>query len=237
MKIAIIGYGKMGKEIEKLALQQGHEVLLKIDKENWNDFKSSKFKQVDVAIEFSVPENAYQNILHCFNANVPVVSGTTGWLKDFENVVEICKSEGQTFFYASNFSLGVNILFKINEYLAGIMNKYPDYKVNIQETHHTQKLDAPSGTAISLAKSLIHNIDRLNQWEKGNTQNENSIPVISYREGSVTGNHKVNYESSFDKISLEHDAKSRQGFAMGAILAAEFIHNKKGFFTMDDLLT
>ncbi|MFO7829607.1 MAG: 4-hydroxy-tetrahydrodipicolinate reductase [Bacteroidales bacterium] len=236
MKIVIIGYGKMGKEIEKMALQQGHEIILKIDQDNRKEFESDQFKQADVAIEFSNPENAYQNILQCFKADVPVVSGTTGWMNDFEKAVEVCKSENKTFFYASNFSLGVNIFFKVNEYLAKMMDNYSDYKVNIEETHHTQKLDAPSGTAISLAKGVINNIGRLSKWEKENTQNENSIPVASFREGSVPGNHKVIYESSFDKICIEHDAKSRQGFAMGAILAAEFIHNKKGYFTMDDLL-
>ncbi|HSH50606.1 MAG TPA: 4-hydroxy-tetrahydrodipicolinate reductase [Bacteroidales bacterium] len=236
MKIVIIGYGKMGKEIEKLALQQGHEIILKIDLNNLKDFNSEKFKQADVAIEFSNPENAYQNILQCFKANIPVVSGTTGWMDDFKKAVKISKSENKTFFYASNFSLGVNIFFKVNEYLAKIMDKYSDYKVNIEETHHTQKLDAPSGTAISLAKGVINNIGRLNKWEKENIQNENSIPVASFREGKVPGNHKVIYESAFDKICIEHNAKSRQGFAMGAILAAEFIRDKKGYFTMDDLI-
>ncbi|MDK2977973.1 MAG: 4-hydroxy-tetrahydrodipicolinate reductase [Bacteroidales bacterium] len=236
MKIVIIGYGKMGKEIEKLALQHGHEIILKIDLNNKKDFESEKFKQADVAIEFSNPENAYQNILQCFKANIPVVSGTTGWMHDFEKAVKICKSEDKTFFYASNFSLGVNIFFRVNEYLAKIMDKYSDYKVHIEETHHTQKLDAPSGTAISLAKGVINNIGRLNKWEKENTQNANSIPVVSFREGNVPGNHKVIYESPFDKICIEHDAKSRQGFAMGALLAAEFIQDKKGYFTMDDLI-
>lgn len=236
MKIAIIGYGRMGKEIEKLALQRGHEITLKIDQGNWEEVVSDEFKKVDVAIEFTHPESAYQNILHCFKADIPVVSGTTGWMDHFEKAVEMCKSEGKTFFYASNFSLGVNLFFKVNEFLACLMENYTDYKVNIEETHHTKKLDAPSGTAVSLAKGIINNMSRINKWEKEKADETNVIPVKSYRTGNVHGNHKVTYESEFDKITIEHDAKSRLGFALGAVLAAEFIYNKKGFFTMDDLI-
>ncbi len=236
MKIAIIGYGRMGKEIEKLALQRGHKIIFTIDQNNWKEVKSENFKQADVAIEFTHPESAYQNILHCFKANVPVVSGTTGWMDNLEKAIELCKSERKTFFYASNFSLGVNLFFKVNDYLAQLMDNYPDYKVNIEETHHTKKLDAPSGTAISLAKGIIKNINRVNQWKKENAEDVGIVPVKSFRIGNVSGNHKVMYESAFDKITIEHDAKNRIGFALGAVLAAEFIYNKKGFYTMNDLI-
>ncbi|MFO7843886.1 MAG: 4-hydroxy-tetrahydrodipicolinate reductase [Bacteroidales bacterium] len=236
MKIAIIGYGRMGKEIEKLALQRGHEITLKIDQNNGEEIESAKFKQVDVAIEFTHPESAYQNILHCFKADIPVVSGTTGWMDAMEKIIEKCKKEGKTFFYASNFSLGVNLFFKVNEYLARLMNNYPDYKITVEETHHTKKIDAPSGTAISIANGIIKNMSRVNKWEKESTKEDAVIPVKSYRTGNVPGNHQVIYESEFDKITLEHDAKSRLGFALGAVLAAELIHDKKGFFTMDDLI-
>ncbi|HKL07127.1 MAG TPA: 4-hydroxy-tetrahydrodipicolinate reductase [Bacteroidales bacterium] len=236
MKIAIIGYGRMGKEIEKLALQRGHEIIFKIDQNNWEEIESDKFNQVDVAIEFTHPESAYQNILHCFKSAIPVVSGTTGWMDDMGKVIEKCNKEGKTFFYASNFSLGVNLFFKVNEYLARLMNNYPDYNISVEETHHTKKLDAPSGTAISIANGIIKNMRRVNKWEKESTKENDVIPVKSYRTGNVPGNHQVIYESEFDKITLEHDAKSRLGFALGAVLAAELIHDKKGFFTMDDLI-
>jgi 4-hydroxy-tetrahydrodipicolinate reductase len=226
----------MGKEIEKLALQRGHEITFKIDQNNWEEIESAKFKQVDVAIEFTHPESAYQNISHCFKADIPVVSGTTGWMDAMEKIIEKCKNQGKTFFYASNFSLGVNLFFKVNEYLARLMNNYPDYKITVEETHHTKKLDAPSGTAISIANGIIKNMRRVNKWEKESTNENAAIPVKSYRTGNVPGNHQVIYESEFDKITLEHDAKSRLGFALGAVLAAELIHDKKGFFTMDDLI-
>ncbi|MEE4197146.1 MAG: 4-hydroxy-tetrahydrodipicolinate reductase [Bacteroidales bacterium] len=236
MKIAIIGYGKMGREIEKSALQRGHEVVLKIDHNNRGEFESEKFKQADVAVEFTHPQSAYQNILQCFQANVPVVSGTTGWTEDLERAVEKCKSEEKTFFYASNFSLGVNLFFKVNEYLAQLMDAYPDYNVSVEETHHKQKLDAPSGTAITLATTIIENLHRVKTWNKDSVDQLDVIPVKSYRTGNIPGNHKVTYESGFDRITLEHDAKSRIGFALGAVLAAEYIHHKKGFYTMDDLI-
>lgn len=236
MKIAIIGYGRMGKEIEKLALQRGHEIVLKIDQNNWEAIDSAEFQQLDAAIEFTHPESACQNILKCFKSNIPVVSGTTGWMNELTKVIEKCRTEGKTFFYASNFSIGVNLFFKVNEFLAGLMNNYPDYNVNIEETHHTKKLDAPSGTAISLADGIIKNINKIKKWEKENAASDEIIPVKSYRTGNIPGNHKVTYESGFDKITIEHDAKSRHGFALGAVLAAEFIHGKKGFFTMDDMI-
>ena len=236
MNIAIVGYGKMGKEIEQIALDRGHHILLKIDENNINSITPHDFKDIEVAIEFTMPESAFSNISLCLDNNIPVVSGTTGWLHKIDDVITRCNKEGKTFFYASNFSLGVNLFFKLNEHLAKMMNKFPDYNVIIEETHHTQKLDAPSGTAITLANGLIENIDRKNLWEKENSGSNDSIAVKSFREGNVPGNHKVIYDSSFDKIVIEHDAKSRKGFALGAVLSAEFIVDKKGYFTMNDLL-
>lgn len=236
MNIAIIGYGKMGKEIESLAQSRGHKIVLRIDKNNIDSINSDDFKNVDAAIEFSRPEGAYSNIMLCFENNVPVVSGTTGWLEKLDEVIKKCEQENKTFFYASNFSLGVNLFFRLNKHLAQIMNMFPDYDVKIEETHHTQKLDAPSGTAITLAEGIIENIDRKMKWEKENVLSNESIAIQSFREGNVPGNHKIIYESDFDKIMIEHDAKSRKGFALGAVLAAEYIVNKKGYFTMNDLL-
>ncbi|MCD4832258.1 MAG: 4-hydroxy-tetrahydrodipicolinate reductase [Bacteroidales bacterium] len=236
MNIAIIGYGKMGKEIEKLAQERNHNVVLRVDENNIKSLTKDDFSNVDVAIEFSVPESAFPNINLCFDNNIPVVSGTTGWLEKFDDVLERCKNENKTFFYASNYSIGVNLFFKLNKHLAKMMNNFTDYNVRVEETHHTQKLDAPSGTAITLAEGLIENIERKNNWEKEQENSDNTIAVKSFREGNVPGNHKIIYDSSFDKITIEHDAKSRKGFALGAILAAEFIISKKGYYSMDDLL-
>jgi 4-hydroxy-tetrahydrodipicolinate reductase len=236
MNIAIFGYGRMGKEIEKLALERNHNVILRIDENNIKSINKDSFSNVDVVVEFSTPENAFNNINLCLDNNIPVVSGTTGWLNKFDNILNRCKTEDKTFFYASNYSVGVNILFKLNNYLAQIMDNFPDYNVEIDETHHIQKIDAPSGTAITLAEGIIDNNKRIKNWEKENTNSESSMPIKSFREGSVPGNHKIIYESSFDKITIEHDAKSRKGFALGAILAAEFIIGKKGYYTMNDLL-
>lgn len=236
MNIAIIGYGKMGKEIEKLAQERNHNVVLRVDENNIKSLTKDDFSNVDVAIEFSVPESAFSNINLCFDNNIPVVSGTTGWLEKFDDVLERCKNENKTFFYASNYSIGVNLFFKLNKHLAKMMNNFTDYNVRVEETHHTQKLDAPSGTAITLAEGLIENIERKNNWEKEQENSDNTIAVKSFREGNVPGNHKIIYDSSFDKITIEHDAKSRKGFALGAILAAEFIISKKGYYSMDDLL-
>ncbi|MDA3952945.1 MAG: 4-hydroxy-tetrahydrodipicolinate reductase [Bacteroidales bacterium] len=236
MNIAIIGYGRMGKEIEQIALNRGHKVLLKIDEDNVSTVNKDDFKNVDVAIEFTVPESAFSNINLCYKYNIPVVSGTTGWLNKFDIIIDKCKKENQTFFYASNYSIGVNLFFKLNENLAKLMNNFSDYNVEVEETHHTEKVDTPSGTAITIADSLIQNIARKNKWIEENENSTNSIAVKSYREGNVFGNHKIIYESEFDKIMIEHDAKSRKGFALGAVLAAEFIANKKGYYTMNDLL-
>ena len=235
MKIALIGYGKMGHAIEQIALQRGHEIVSVIDVNNQEDFTSDAFKSADVAIEFSMPAVAMDNYRRAFAAGVPVVSGTTGWLEHLPEIKEACKA-GQTFFYASNFSLGVNIFFALNKYLAKIMNDFPAYDVRMVETHHVHKLDAPSGTAITLAEGLIDNIERKNKWVEGIEPAEDEIGICSVREGEVPGIHTVIYESDVDTISITHDAKSRMGFALGAVIAAEFTCGKKGFLTMQDML-
>ena len=235
MKIALIGYGKMGHAIEQIALQRGHEIVSVIDVNNQEDFTSDAFKSANVAIEFSMPAVAMDNYRRAFAAGVPVVSGTTGWLDHLPEIKEACKA-GQTFFYASNFSLGVNIFFALNKYLAKIMNDFPAYDVRMVETHHVHKLDAPSGTAITLAEGLIDNIERKNKWVEGKEPAEDEIGICSVREGEVPGIHTVIYESDVDTISITHDAKSRMGFALGAVIAAEFTCGKKGFLTMQDML-
>ena len=235
MKIALIGYGKMGHAIEQIALQRGHEIVSVIDVNNQEDFTSDAFKSADVAIEFSMPAVAMDNYRRAFAAGVPVVSGTTGWLEHLPEIKEACKA-GQTFFYVSNFSLGVNIFFALNKYLAKIMNDFPAYDVRMVETHHVHKLDAPSGTAITLAEGLIDNIERKNKWVEGKEPAEDEIGICSVREGEVPGIHTVIYESDVDTISITHDAKSRMGFALGAVIAAEFTCGKKGFLTMQDML-
>ena len=236
MKIAIIGYGKMGKEIEKIATERGHQIKFKFDVNNTKDFTVENLKKTDVVIEFTTPEAAYNNFLKCFEANVPVVSGTTGWLSNLEDIKNRCKNQKQTFFYASNFSLGVNIFFKVNQFLAKIMNSQKDYEIEMSETHHIYKLDAPSGTAISLANDILQNIDRKNNWTKEQPKN-NEIKIESIREGEVFGIHQINYTSEMDKIEIKHELKNRASLSLGAVLAAEFLLNKKGFFTMNDLLS
>lgn len=237
MKIALIGYGKMGKTIEQIALSRGHEIVARIDVHNSDKFESEAFASADVAIEFSTPESAFDNYLKCFKADVPVVSGTTGWLMKMNEVKEICQKYGKTFFYASNFSIGVNVFFEVNKYLARLMNRLEDYKVDITEIHHIHKLDAPSGTAITIAEGITDEIDRLNGWAFADKEPaEDKIPMTSIREGEVPGTHTVRYTSAVDEIELKHEAKSREGFALGAVIAAEFTVGKKGFLNMQDLL-
>ena len=236
MKIALIGYGKMGHEIEKIALQRGHEIVCTIDINENDKFNSPEFKSADVAIEFTSPDSALQNYRSAFAANVPVVSGTTGWLEHLGEIKQACKTDGKTFFYASNFSLGVNIFFALNNYLAKIMNQFPDYDVRMEETHHIHKLDAPSGTAITLAEGILDNLDRKKSWLLDETKNENELQIKALREGEAPGLHTVIYESEADSIRITHDAKSRKGFALGAVLAAEFTKDKKGFLGMKDML-
>ncbi len=236
MKIALIGYGKMGKEIEQVALSRGHQIVSIIDVNTIENFDSEEFKSADVAIEFSQPAVAFENYKKCFVANVPVVAGTTGWLENLCTIKEICAREGKTFFYASNYSVGVNIFFAVNKYLARIMNNFPGYEVSMEEIHHIHKLDAPSGTAISLAEGIIENLDRKGSWTIEEPVTDPSVLHIrSLREGEVPGIHEVTYESEADIISIKHDAKSRKGFALGAVIAAEFTKGKKGFLTMQDI--
>ncbi len=236
MKIALIGYGKMGKEIEKIAIKRKHEILFKFDVSNKDDFTIKNLKKTDVAIEFTQPESAYKNYLKCFEANIPIVSGTTGWLDKLPNVKSQCEQNNQTFFYASNFSLGVNIFFKLNKNLAKLMNNVEAYDTSISETHHTEKKDAPSGTAISLAEDLIKNFNKKQIWVKENAVNDTELVIRSIREDKVPGLHTIKYESDVDYIEITHSAKNRKGFALGAVLAAEFTQNNKGFLTMNDLL-
>lgn len=236
MKIALIGYGKMGKEIEKIALKRGHEIVSIIDDKSVDEFDTPRFASADVAIEFTTPATAYDNFMKAFDNNIPVVSGTTGWLDRLSEIKEICKNDGKTFFYASNFSLGVNIFFAVNEYLAKIMNQFTDYEVSMEEIHHIHKLDAPSGTGITLAEGILQNIDRKSKWSLDKATLSTDLVINSLREGEVPGIHEVFYESDADIISIKHDAKNRKGFALGAVLAAEFSHDKKGFLGMKDML-
>ena len=236
MKAALIGYGKMGKTIEKILIERGHSIVSIIDVDNPDDFQSDAFKNADVAIEFTFPSSAFENYLKCFAAHVPVVSGTTGWLEHLEKVKAICEKEGKTFFYASNFSLGVNILFAVNQYLANLMNNFPQYDVSMSETHHIHKLDAPSGTAIVLAQDIFRQVERKKQWTLAKTDDPADLTIEAIREGEVPGIHEITYESDVDCIQIKHSSKSRLGLALGAVLAAEFTVGKKGFLGMNDLL-
>jgi 4-hydroxy-tetrahydrodipicolinate reductase len=236
MNIALIGYGKMGKEIEQIALERGHKVPLIIDINNQNEFSIENLKKIDTAIEFTKPETAINNIRKCFEASTPVVCGTTGWLEHFETIKEECTKGGKTFFYSSNYSLGVNIFFKLNQFLSKIMNNLPQYEVSMEEVHHTQKLDAPSGTAITLANDIINNLDRKTKWQLDAQDSPEALKISAVRRGTVPGIHTIKYDSPVDYIEMTHSAYSRKGFALGAVIAAEFIAGKKGCFSMDDIL-
>jgi 4-hydroxy-tetrahydrodipicolinate reductase len=226
----------MGKAIEKIVLERGHQVVSIIDVDNRDDFQSDAFKSADVAIEFSAPSAAFDNFLACFAADIPVVAGTTGWLARMEEVRALCEKEGKTFFYASNYSIGVNLFFALNKYLAKLMNGFPAYDVRLSETHHVHKLDAPSGTAITLAEDLLERVDRKTQWTLKETGDPADLVIVALREDEVPGIHEIRYDSAVDYIHLKHSAKSRAGFALGAVLAAEFTAGKKGFLGMNDLL-
>lgn len=236
MKIALIGYGKMGKTIEQIALGRGHQIVSVVDINNPEEIRSDNFKRADVAIEFTTPATALGNYMNSFAAGVPVVSGTTGWLDRIGEVKEMCEKEGKTFFYASNFSIGVNIFFALNKHLAKIMNNFPGYDVKMMETHHIHKLDAPSGTAITLAEGILDTLDRKDRWTLETASQPTDLPIHAIREGEVPGIHEITYESDVDTISIKHDAKSRAGFALGAVVAAEFTAGKKGFLGMEDML-
>lgn len=235
MKIALIGYGKMGHEIERIALARGHEIVQTIDVNNLTDMDSERFCSADVVIEFTRPDSALANYRKCFYHHLPIVSGTTGWLEHLPEIKEACAS-GETFFYASNFSLGVNLFFALNARLAEMMNGFPEYDVCMKEIHHTQKMDAPSGTAITLAEDILERLDRKTTWVKETANDRSELPIRSERLGEVPGFHEVTYQSEIDSITISHDAKSRSGFALGAVLAAEYTVGNKGFLGMKDML-
>jgi 4-hydroxy-tetrahydrodipicolinate reductase len=234
MKIALIGYGKMGQEIEAILLQRGHEISLRSTSST--PFKPEDLAGTDVAIEFSQPESAVDNIFKCFEANCPVVVGTTGWYMRMPEVRQECESRNQSLFYATNFSIGVNILFHINKELAKIMNQFSDYEPGILEIHHTAKLDKPSGTAITIAEGILENYPAKTKWVNDLAEQPEELTIISQREGEVPGTHVINYTSKVDNISLVHQALNRQGFALGAVKAAEFLAGKKGIYNMNDML-
>jgi 4-hydroxy-tetrahydrodipicolinate reductase len=234
MKIALVGYGKMGKAIEQMAIERGHEIVLKIDRNNTELF--SDIQNTDVVIEMTGPESAPANILTCLEMGVPVVSGSTGWIDHFQNIIERCKSVDGSFLYASNFSVGVNIFFQLNEILASWMQAHPDYIPMIEETHHTEKKDAPSGTAITLAEGILKSYPGLSGWNKGGDNNSDQLAIISHRIDPAPGTHAICYNSNIDSIEITHTAHNRKGFALGAVLAAEFIVDKRGVFSMKDVL-
>lgn len=230
MKIALLGYGKMGKTIEALAQEAGHEVVFTSDK----DLEKGVLKEADVAIEFSTPGAAFENIQKCLKEGIPVVSGTTGWLDKYDEVLKLCEDRNGSFIYASNFSIGVNLFFGLNEYLAKQMKQRSEYDVRISETHHTEKKDAPSGTAITLVEDILKTMGYSNWFLEG-TKGD-GVPIKAKREGDVKGIHEIEYRSEVDKISIRHEAFSRDGFARGALLAAEWLQDKKGVFSMQDVL-
>ena len=235
----MIGYGKMGRSIERLATEQGHEMVLKINIDNLEDFTKENLQKADVAIEFSQPDTAFDNIMKCLDAGLPVVCGTTAWLDKYQEVVYNCTKNNGAFFYASNFSIGVNIFFELNKYLAKIMNGHKDYQVDMEEIHHTQKLDAPSGTAVTLAEGILEKIERLEAYklqEDSDEMAENCIPITAKRIGNTPGTHVIQYHSTIDKLEIKHTAKGREGFALGAILAAKWLIGKEGVFSMSDML-
>lgn len=235
MKIALIGYGKMGKEIEAIALKRGHEVILKIDKDNQDEMNIVNLKKADVAIEFSTPHTVVENIYKCFNAHLPVVVGATGWYDKFDEIIAHCEGNRGSLFHATNFSVGVNLFFKLNSYLAELMNKYEDYDISMEEIHHIHKLDKPSGTAISLANQILNKVKRKEKWSI-NEKAPDTLHIVDKREGEVPGTHIVKYHSSIDDIEIMHKAHSRKGFALGAVIAAEFLQGKTGVYSMNDLI-
>lgn len=231
MKIALLGYGRMGQTIEKIASERGHDIVLRVDKDD-TDYD---IKKADVAIDFSIPDAAFKNISNCFKHQVPVVSGTTGWLDKYDEAVSLCKENNGAFIYASNFSLGVNIFFELNKNLAKMMSQLKEYKVSMEEIHHTKKLDAPSGTAITLAEGIIENHKAYTEWKLNDSSGSN-VSISAKRIDDVPGTHTVTYESDVDSLMIQHTAHSRQGFALGAVIAAEWLKDKTGIFTMNDVL-
>ena len=236
MKVAVIGYGKMGHEIERILLERGHSVPLIIDIDNAGELNDENLKKVDVAIEFTTPDTAFNNIQKCLEAGTPVVCGTTAWLDKYDEAVALCKANDTAFFYASNYSIGVNVFFKINQELARLMNRFEEYDMTIEEVHHTQKKDAPSGTAITLAEGILENVERKQKWICGTTTVAEELEIGAIRRSIVPGIHTVTYESPNDVITINHALKNRIGLASGAVAAAEFLCGKKGIYTMDDLM-
>lgn len=236
MKIALIGYGRMGQTIERIALNRGHEIVLKIGKENIEEFTTEALKQADVAIEFTQPEAALENVSKCLKAGVPVVCGTTGWNEDVPKAEALCAEYHTALIQSSNFSIGVNIFFAVNKYLAAMMDRQPDYEVLVEETHHTQKLDAPSGTAITIAEQIVEELGRKDNWAKEEQQTAADLAIKAYRVPDVPGTHVVTYHSEIDDIEIKHTAHTRDGFALGSVLAAEFLKGRVGVYQMQDVL-
>jgi 4-hydroxy-tetrahydrodipicolinate reductase len=236
MNIALIGYGKMGHAIEEIATARGHNVVMRISSSNKNEMTTENLGKADVAIEFTKPEAALNNVLQCMEAGVSVVCGTTGWNEDVIKATTKAAETGTAFLQASNFSIGVNIFFEVNKLLASLMNEQPDYQVTVEETHHTQKKDAPSGTAITIAEQILENLKRKKNWATESTSDSDAFPVVAHRVENVPGTHVVRYSSDIDDIEITHTAHSRKGFALGAVLAAEYIAKRKGTFTMKDVL-
>lgn len=236
MKIALIGYGKMGKAIESVALERGHEIVARLQRNNLADWNSDAFKSADVAIEFTAPESAPQHLTQCFELGIPVVCGSTGWLKHWPEIELACQAKQGSLIYASNFSVGVNLFFALNHYLAKLMSNQPQYDVSIEEIHHTEKKDAPSGTAISLAEQILKAHPNKSSWVNQSTDDSSLLPIESKRMEGVPGTHRIEYKSSIDTIELTHTAHNRIGFATGSVLAAEFLQHKKGIYTMQDVL-
>lgn len=235
MNIALIGYGKMGKEIETIALNRNHTIVLKVDKDNADSVTAEDLKKADVAIEFSTPHTVLENINKCFDAGVPIVVGTTGWYDNFISIEKQCKEKNGTLFHATNFSVGVNLFFKVNKFLAELMNKYNDYDVSMEEIHHIHKLDKPSGTAITLANQVIEKIERKQKWSI-EEKSSDTLFIEDKRIGEVPGTHIIKYQSPIDDIEIMHKAHNRKGFALGAVIAAEFLKGKKGIYTMSDII-
>ncbi len=236
MRIALIGYGKMGQAIEEIAVQRGHKIVLKVSIENIEDNTIDNIRRADVAIEFTGPEIAFDNIIKCLDAGVPVVSGSTGWLHRFEDAQKYCREKNGGLLYASNFSVGVNIFFALNRRLAELMAPHPEYNISMTEIHPTTKKDAPSGTAITLAEDILKKFTLKKRWVNNPTDNPEELPILSERVDPAPGTHVINYSSAIDDIEIKHTAHNRKGFATGAVLAAEFLHNKQGIYSMNDVL-
>jgi 4-hydroxy-tetrahydrodipicolinate reductase len=236
MKIALIGYGKMGHMIEEIAVQRGHEIILKVNIDNLEDFSEKNISKADVAIEFTGPDSAYENVTRCISFGIPVVSGSTGWNNKIPEVRQLCTDKKGSFLHTSNFSIGVNIFFAINKQLAKLMASHPEYEVSMTEIHHTEKKDAPSGTAVTLAEQVLSELSEKKRWVNQPAHSKEELSIISKRIDPAPGRHEVKYASDIDDIEIIHTAHSRKGFALGAVLAAEYIHDKKGNFQMKDVL-